>query len=447
MALGNQERLGGLNFSGPVVDLGRRSFLKVGGLTLGGLNLATMLQQRAAAGTGSPKASVIQIYMGGGPSHIDMYDLKPNAPLEVRGEFRSMATSVPGVRICEHLPYQAQAFDKFSIVRSVCHENASHLPASHWMMTGHQPTPDTTTNKSPSVGSLVSRLRGSNHPSMPAYVSIPKRQLLGASAYLGRTHDPFTPDSDPSRPDFEVANLEPPEGMTVPRLEDRMSLLNSLDRIRRDLDRRGQVEDIDRFQQRALDMVTNQRVLDAFDLSKEDPRTRDMYGSFSVGQGCLLARRLVEAGATFVTVLSGGAWDTHANNFSILKEDCLPRVDQAIAALVTDLYQRGLDREVMVVAYGEFGRTPVINKDAGRDHWPGANCVLFSGGGLKVGQMVGETDRLAAYPITKRYSPADVLATVLQFLEIDWRQELFDPAMNRKFQVLPEGQPIAELLS
>jgi len=271
--------------------------------------------------------------------------------------------------------------------------------------------------------------------------------MVRAAMEDGPTHDPFTPDSDPSKPDFSVANLQPPHGVTLPRLEDRMALLGSLDRIRRDLDHRGRLEDISKFQQRALEMVTNQRVQAAFDLSQEDPKTREMYGSFSVGQGCLLARRLVEAGVTFVTVLSGGAWDTHADNFSILKEDCLPRVDRAIAALVTDLYARGLDQEVMVVAYGEFGRTPVINKDAGRDHWPGANCVLFSGGGLKVGQMVGETDKIAAYPITTRYAPADVLATVFQFLKIDWHRELTDTRLNRKFPVLPGGQPIPELVS
>jgi hypothetical protein len=436
-----------LHLAGPTIGLGRRSFLKLGALALGGLNLPSFLERQATAGMAKANVSVIQIYMGGGPSHIDMYDMKPNAPLEVRGEFRTIATALPGYRICEHLPYQSKVLDKLAIVRSVCHENGSHLPASHWMMTGHQPTPDTTTNKSPSIGSLVSRLRGPNDPSMPAYVSIPKRQLLGASAYLGPTHDPFTPDSDPSKADFSVANLQPPNGVTVPRLEDRMALLGSLDRIRRDLDHRGRLEDISKFQQRALEMVTNQRVQAAFDLSQEDPKTREMYGSFSVGQGCLLARRLVEAGVTFVTVLSGGAWDTHADNFSILKEDCLPRVDRAIAALVTDLYARGLDQEVMVVAYGEFGRTPVINKDAGRDHWPGANCVLFSGGGLKVGQMVGETDKIAAYPITTRYAPADVLATVFQFLKIDWHRELTDTRLNRKFPVLPGGHPIPELVS
>lgn len=447
MSLPNLDRMAKDVFTAvPVIDLGRRSFLKLGALALGGLNLPSFLERQALAGSAKSKASVIQVYMGGGPSHIDMYDMKPNAPLEIRGEFRSIATALPGVRICEHLPYQSKVLDKLAIVRSVCHENSSHLPASHWMMTGHQPTPDTTTNKNPSVGAIVSRLRGSNDPSMPAYVSIPKRQLLGASAYLGPTHDPFTPESDPSKSDFAVANLQPPTGVSIPRLEDRMTLLEHLDQFRRDLDHRGRLQDISRFQQKALDMVTSQRVQAAFDLSQEDSQTRELYGEFSVGQGCLLARRLVEAGVTFVTVLSGGAWDTHANNFSILKEDCLPRVDRAIAALVTDLYQRGLDRDVMVVAYGEFGRTPVINKDAGRDHWPGANCVLFSGGGLKVGQMIGETDKVAAYPITTRYSPADVLSTVFQFLNIDWQQELMDTKLNRKFQVLPGGRPISELV-
>ncbi len=430
----------------PAIALGRRAFLRIGSLAMGGVSLSELLARRALGRGSRSSTAVIQIYMGGGPSHIDMYDLKPDAPSEVRGEFREIATAVPGFRISEHLPYQAKVLDKLAIVRSVCHENASHLPASHWMMTGHQPPPDTTTNKSPSVGSVVSRLRGSNHPSMPAYVSIPKRQLLGASAFLGPPHNPFTPDSDPSKSDFAVANLQLPVGVNATRVEDRKSLLKTFDRIREDLDVRGEFAGVDKFSRQALDMVTNQRVLEAFDLNREDPKTRAMYGAYSVGQGCLLARRLVEAGVTFVTVLSGGAWDTHANNFQILKDDCLPRVDQSIAALVTDLHSRGLQRDVLLVAYGEFGRTPQINKDGGRDHWPGANCVLFAGGGLKVGQLVGETDRIAAYPVTHRYSPADVLATVYQFLDIDWQHEFKDHNQQRSFPVLPGGQPIRELV-
>lgn len=438
-----------LNTDGmPAVALGRRAFLKVGSLALGGMTLAGELSRRAIAGeTGTELPAVIQISMGGGPSHIDMYDLKPDAPREIRGEFEPISTSLPGFQISEHLPNQSRIMDKVALVRSVHHGNASHLPASHWMMTGHNPSAATTTNINPSIGSVVSRLRGSNHAGMPAYISIPRKQSLGASAFLGPGYNPFTTESDPSKPEFSVMNLKMPAGMTLARLENRRELQRSFDRMREDMDLHNEFDGLNRFTRQAMEMVTSERALNAFDLSREDPKLRESYGPYSVGQGCLLARRLVEAGATFVTVLSGGDWDTHRDNFSVLKKNCLPRVDQAIAALVSDLYARGLDKRVLVVAYGEFGRTPQINKDGGRDHWPGTNCVLFSGGGLKVGQVIGQTDAHGAFPITHRYTPGDVLSTVYHFLNVDTRHVFHDPNLRRPYQVLPEGQPIPELFS
>lgn len=431
----------------PTIALGRRSFLKVGSLALGGLTLADQLMRRAMAGESSREpTAVIQIFIGGGPSHIDMYDMKPNAPREVRGEFQPIATSLPGFQICEHMPYQSKVMDRVAIVRSVQHGNASHLPASHWMMTGHNPTESALKNVNPAVGSVVSRLRGSNHPAMPAYVSIPKKQLLGGSAFLGPACNPFTPESDPSKSDFSVLNLGMPKGMTLSRLADRRELQQTFDRLREDLDSHHEFEGRDRFTRQAMEMVTSERALQAFDLTREDPKTRERYGKFAAGQGCLLARRLVEAGVTFVTVLSGGDWDTHKNNFPIMKDNCLPRVDQSIAALVEDIYSRGLDKRVLVVAYGEFGRTPMINKDGGRDHWPGASCVLFSGGGMKVGQIIGETDPQGAFPISQPYTPGDVLSTVYRFLNIDSTYEFREPGMFRPMSVLPEGRPIAELM-
>ncbi len=243
-----------------------------------------------------------------------------------------------------------------------------------------------------------------------------------------------------------MMNLKMPRGITLGRLENRRELLKSFDRLREDIDLRNECEGLDRFAREAMEMVASERALRAFDLSQEDQQLRDAYGPFGVGQGCLLARRLVEAGVTFVTVLSGGAWDTHANNFSVLRKDCLPRVDQAIAALVTDLYQRGLDRRVMVVAYGEFGRTPQINRDGGRDHWPGASCVLFSGGGLKVGQMIGETDAQGAFPISRQYSPGDILSTVYRFLNVNPQHQFRHPNLLRPMPVLSDGRPIPELI-
>lgn len=434
-------------FPTPTVALGRRAFLKVGALALGSVTIADQLVRNAlAASSSSEPTAVIQIFMGGGPSHIDMFDMKPNAPREIRGEFQPVATNVPGYQMCEHLPHLSQVMDKLAILKTVHHENPGHLPASHWMMTGHQPTSGSTGNVNPSLGSVVSRLRGSNHPGMPAYVSIPRRQLLGASAFLGPAHNPFTPESDPSKKDFAVFNLQMPNEMSVSRLEDRQGLLRSLDRLKAFNESKTKTAGLDRFSQQALEMVTSGRALKAFDLNEEDPKVREKFGTYSVGQGCLLARRLIEAGVTMVTVLSGGEWDTHANNFSILKNDCLPRVDQAIAALVSDLYERGLDRRVLVVAYGEFGRTPQINKDGGRDHWPGTSCVLFSGGGMKVGQMIGQTDSTAAFPITRSYTPGDVHSTVYRHLGIDPHYQFRDANLQRPIHVLPEGSPINELM-
>lgn len=435
------------SFSPLTQRLGRRTFLKVGALAFGGWSLADQLRLQAESGPALPRdTAVIQIFMGGGPSHIDMYDLKPAAPSEIRGEFSPISTSVNGVRISEHLPHQAMVMDKLAIVRSVCHSNAGHRPASHWMMTGYEPPTAAQQNTNPSLGSVVARLRGTNVTGLPAYVSIPRKQLLGGSAYLGNAYNPFTTENDPSSSDFSVRNLSLSGGMTKGRLASRQELQYGFDRLREQLDKEAEFAGLDKFSRDAYELVTGDRAAQAFDLSLEDPRIRERYGNFSGGQGCLLARRLVEAGVTFVTVLSGGEWDTHVNNFEQLKTNSLPKIDSAVSALVTDLYERGLDKRVMVIAYGEFGRTPKINKDAGRDHWPGAASVLFSGGGLKVGQVVGETDPHGAYPITQRYTPGDVLSTVYHFLGIDRHHEFRDGS-NRIFPVLNEGRPIPELLA
>jgi hypothetical protein len=425
----------------------RRTLLKVGSLALGNFTLAGLLRHRAEAAAVAPgDTAVIQIFMGGGPSHIDLYDLKPAAPAEIRGEFNPISTALPGVQIGEHLPYLAQVLDRVAIVRSVTHTNANHLPASHWMMTGYQGAPTTTTNVNPSCGALVARIRGANVAGMPSYVSLPRRQLLGGAAYLGTAYNPFTTESDPNSQQYGVRNLNFPLGIDAARLEDRQGLLRRLDRLRADLDRNGELAGVDKFSREALEIVTSARAQAAFDVGREDAATRDRYGRTSAGQGCLLARRLVEAGVTFVTVLSGGEWDTHTNNFSTLKNKSLPPIDRALAALVSDLYQRGLDRRVLILVCGEFGRTPKINAQAGRDHWPGAFSVLFSGGGLRVGQVVGATDTRAMYPVTRAYSPGDVLATMYHFLKIDMRQEFHDRS-GRPMRVLGDGKPISELLA
>ncbi len=429
--------------------ISRRTVLQIGSMALGSFTLGDYLRcqaQGATQGRSSGDTAVIHVFMGGGPSHIDMYDLKPQAPAEIRGDFRPISTSVPGVQISEHLPHLARVMDNVALVRSMAHGNAGHLPASHWMMTGYNPAPSTTTNVNPYCGAMVSRLRGANTPGMPAYVSIPRRQLLGGSAYLGAAHNPFTTESDPNSPDYAVRNLNFPGGINAERLHDRQGLLRQLDRFRGDLDRQEEFAGVDKFSRNALAIITSPAAAAAFDISREPVATRDRYGRTSAGQSCLLARRLVEAGVTFVTVLSGGQWDTHTDNFATLKNQSLPLVDRALAALVTDLHERGLDRRVLLLVSGEFGRTPTINPQAGRDHWPGAFSVWFAGGGLRVGQVVGATDERAMHPVTHPYSPGDVLATVYHFLGIDTAQEFHDRS-GRPMRVLGEGQPIAEIVS
>ncbi len=426
----------------------RRDVLRIGALAAGGLSLPQILRlkaEAAAAGRSSQHTAVIQIFCGGGPSHIDMYDLKPHAPAEVRGEFSEIPTNVPGYRISDQLPLQARVMDKFAIVRSVQHTTAGHGHASQWILTGQNPGRETKENIFPACGSVVAKMRGPNRGGMPTYIAVPRKVSFGNAAYLGAACNPFTTDKDPVAKDFHVKNLRPVEGISIDRLGHRSSLLAGLDGMRRDVDLNGDLAGMDTFYHNAIDMITSERAARAFDISREDPKVRAKYGNTFIGQNCLLARRLVEAGVSYITCLSGGGWDTHAKNFSRLKKETLPRYDQAIAALVDDIYERGLDQSVLVMAFGEFGRTPRINKDAGRDHWPGAMSMLLSGGGLKVGQMVGETDSKAAYPISKPYTPGNVLSTMYQFMGIDYEHPLYDTS-NRPIPILKDGGPIRELV-
>jgi hypothetical protein len=423
----------------------RRSFLKVGGLALGGLTLPDILRARAAAPTGSPKRSIILVWLAGGPSHIDMYDLKPDAPAEVRGEFRPIPTRVPGVQIGEHLPRQAAVMDKLAILRSAFHTNAGHGMGSQWMQTGYQATIEVNDNLYPSTGSVVARLKGSNEPGLPAYVNLPRQVSFGKAAYLGAAFNPFSPDANPNDAGFQVRNLRLPGRVDGARLGRRRQLLQDLDTTRRDVDLRGDLDGLDTFYRDALEMVTAPKAQRAFDVGREPVRLRDRYGRNDLGQSCLLARRLVEAGVTFVTVQAGGGWDTHGNNFAELKRRLLPQYDAAVASLVEDLHDRGMQDEVLVLALGEFGRTPKINRDAGRDHWPGAMSVLYAGGGLRMGQAVGTTNALAEYPTSKPATPGCVLATMYHVLGIDHHHVFHDDA-QRPLAVLPEGEPVRELI-
>jgi uncharacterized protein (DUF1501 family) len=426
--------------------ISRRSFLRVGSLAAGGLSLPAMLAQRSAmAATSTPRKSVIQIWQAGGPSHLDMYDLKPTAPAEYRGEFKPIPTNVPGVEISEHLPLQARLFDKLAVVRSAFHTNAGHGMGSQWMLTGYQPTIEVADNIYPACGAVVSKLKGPNTPGLPAYVNLPYRLGLGKAAYLGAAYNPFAPDSNPDDQHFQVRNLKLPGQIDVSRLERRQQLLGQVDQLKRNIDAKGDLAGLDQFYRDAFQMVTSEQALQAFDVHREDPRLRERYGRNDLGQSCLLARRLVEAGVTYITIQAGGGWDTHSDNFAQLKNQLLPKFDRAVATLVQDLYERGLQNDVLVMAMGEFGRTPRINGTTGRDHWPGAMSVLFAGGGLQMGQAIGTTDSKAEYPTSKPYSPGCILSTMYHTLGIDPHQVFYDQA-RRPLPVLNEGQPIPELV-
>jgi hypothetical protein len=424
----------------------RRTFLTVGSLALGGLTLPGLLRLRAAQKSSeTPRRSVILVWQAGGPSHIDMYDLKPSAPAEIRGEFKPIQTNVPGIVIGEHLPYQARIMDKLAILRSAYHTNAGHGMGAQWMLTGYQPTIEVNDNIYPSCGSVVAKMRGSNESGLPAYVNLPRVLSLGKAAYLGASYNPFAPDNDPNSSGFQVRNLKLPGRVDATRLSRRRELLQSLDSIRRDIDTRGDMLGLDTFYRDGMEMVTNTKAQNAFDIHKEPPALRDRYGRNDLGQCCLLARRLVEAGVTFVTIQTGGGWDTHGDNFKQLKLNLLPKYDQAVAALVSDLYDRGLQNEVLVMAMGEFGRTPRINPQAGRDHWPGAMSILYAGGGLKMGQAIGTTNTNSEHPTSKAATPGCVLSTMYHVLGIDYRHSFYDQA-QRPMPILNEGEPIADLI-
>ena len=429
----------------------RRTFLQVGTLGVAGLaslSLADLLRVQASAQDASRpqrKKSVILVWLAGGPSHLDMYDLKPQAPSEIRGEFRPIPTNVSGIQISEHLPHQARIMDKLAIVRSAFHTNAGHGMGSQWMLTGYQPTIEVNDNIYPSCGSVVAKMKGPNEPGLPAYVNLPRLLPLGKAAYLGASYNPFSPDSDPNQDAFAVRNLKLPNQVPLARLDRRRALLGQLDQLRRDIDNKGDLVGLDKFYRDAMEMVTNDKAQIAFSIQKEPATLREAYGRNDLGQSCLLARRLVEAGVTFVTIQAGGGWDTHGDNFKQLKDNLLPKYDQAVAALVQDLHDRGLSEDVLVVSFGEFGRTPKINGGAGRDHWPGAMSILYAGGGLKMGQAIGATNAHAEYPTSKPYSVGCVLSTMYHCLGIDHKHVFYDPA-NRPLPILNEGEPIEELV-
>ncbi len=436
--------------------ISRRNFLKVGALGVGGLTLADLLRLRAQAATSAgatqpgasgsfalparPK-SVIMVYLNGGPSHIDMYDPKPEAPVEYRGEFRSIKTNVPGINICELLPLQAKIADKLAIVRNMKFQQQGHT--SPELYTGF------VKGDRPSIGSVVSKLRSEAglRGALPPYVYLGDGNHVGKPGFLGISHAAYQPGS-------KATNLGLASGISLERLADRRALLRSFDTLRRDVDdARGSVAGMDAFTAQALEMITSDQARDAFDVSKEPESVRAKYG---LGTDYLQARRLAEAGVPVVTLTArnhnvptgcNGDWDHHDHIFKCLRV-VLPQLDRSIYALVTDLHERGLDQDVAVVVWGEMGRTPRVGGQAGtvagRDHWPDAGFALLAGGGLKTGQVVGATDPLGQRPVGQPNTPQNVLATLYHVLGIDPAATLPDHS-GRPIYLLDDRRRIEEL--
>ena len=445
----------------------RREFLRAGVLAMGGLTLADVLRARSLASASNSATSVILFWMWGGPSQLETYDMKPEAPLENRGPLRPIRTNVPGMDICEYFPLQAQMADKFSIIRSLHHEMSAHNDGSIEVLTGKTPSvPDLTSqanSEHPDFGMVASRLRGPRADGLPQYVGLQKAPFMTRPNYLGVAHRAFE-TGDPSRPDFAPKNLTLATGLDNRRLDDRKFLVGQFDRFRRDLDLSGGLEGVGAFQSAAFRILTSPAVADAFSIRQEDPKLRDRYGRHRWGQSCLLARRLAEAGVAVINIDATApndttqhfSWDDHAGAFHLdyAQRERLPQMDQALTALVGDLHDRGLEKQVLVIACGEFGRTPRVTyapqnfskqPGVGRDHWPSAFSAFIAGGGLRMGQVVGATTSKSEHPVETPVTPQDLLATMYRHLGIDPQITVPDFA-GRPLALLPSGQPIAQLI-
>lgn len=451
----------------------RRDFLKFGALALGGLGAHGIVPWKlsaAPAGDAQSDNAVIFVWLPGGPPHMEMYDLKPDAPAEYRGEFNPIRTNVPGIDISEHLPMHARIADKYTIIRSIAHTFADHGGGHKRFLTGRDPqSPVGFVNDYPMVGSMVSRVKGQRANGIPSYIAGMDGGREGidvfsfGSAYLGPSVYPFTVPGDPADDRFQVRNLN--RVLAEGQLDERLHLLQRLDSVPNDRDNAGGMEAIETNRQRALGILNSDATRRAFDLSKEPARVRERYGMHRYGQRALLARRLVEAGATFVTMVMENPtfpgqgmptdvtynWDSHAVNCHLFTDSKFrfPMYDRAVTALIEDLYDRGLDRRVLLIVTGEFGRTPRItysNGRPGRDHWPQAMSLIVSGGGLRVGQVVGSTNSRGEHPKDRPLTPNDLWATMFQHLGIDALHTNFIDHAGRPMPILPFGTPIAELL-
>ena len=424
----------------------RRTFLK---------SAATSLFLPASASafeSGSSDKSLIIVFLKGGPSSIDMFDMKPDAPNEYRGEFSPVSTSVPGVHITEHMPLTAQQQDKFSIIRSMSHSDSNHGSGDHYMLTGYKASPtfqskQMPNNQNPSFGSIISHEQG-GIGSVPAYICLPTMHKSGSSAYLGPVHAPFVIAADPNSPTFTVPDLIPPFELGTDRLIKRESLRSKLSKFEGTKEATARTNrkanSFNTFRESAKSLMLSKKAKEAFDIDRESAKMRERYGRSTLGQSCLMARRLVEAGVRCVTIQHTD-WDTHDENFRLLKEELLPPLDSAISTLFADLADRGLSDKTVVLVTGEFGRTPKIGGNAGgRGHFPAAFSLLLSGGGLNSGMCVGETDKHGMSCVGECYTPEDLSKTLLRTLGVETHQELHS-SDGRPYAIVNGGKIIKEL--
>lgn len=426
----------------PILD--RRRFLQVGALGAFGVALPGLLRAQARAAA-EPRRDIncILLWMSGGPSHHDTFDPKPEATDRIRGEFRPIATAVPGIFFGEHLPRMAAALGEYALLRSLNPRNGAHNTADAYMMSGHAYT---TTMTYPCYGSVVSLLKGDRNgmpPFMQLGTSVSVVSGGGTAGFLGNTYNPYVVPGDPNGTTFSVRDLTPPTGVSAARVDRRLEMLRTLDRWQAHMDRSDSVTSMDTFYQKACSLLTSPATRQAFHLGRESDRLRDAYGRTTLGQSCLLARRLIEAGVRFVTVSDGG-WDTHGDNFNILKNRRLPPLDQAVPCLLRDLKDRGLLDTTVVVWMGDFGRTPQINSSAGRDHWAAVGNVIFAGAGIKSGVVVGATDAEGGTCARDQYFTEDVAATLYRQLGVPL-DTIFRSSDGRPIHFWL-GRPIPELV-
>jgi hypothetical protein len=446
--------------------ISRRDLLRIGALGLGGLTLPGLLRLQASASETRPRArSVIVLFLSGGPSHLDMWDLKPEAPEEIRGTFRPAATHVPGLHVCEHLPGTASVLDRCCIIRSMQHGNNNHPAASYWMMVGMpmtRPAPQIVTmsrEDRPHPGSVIARMLPGN-PQVPPFVMVPEAispvgpERPGQHAgFFGAAYDPYRVNSDPSTANYSPGSLQPSVDSTANRLDQRRELLQQVGEHARFLDATAPARVLDPYYVRAFDLVSSQAAQRAFDVSAEPARVRDRYGRHIFGQSVLLARRLVEAGVRLVHVNwvrhdngpGGQGYDSHRDHLNWCRNELFPPTDRALAALIEDLSQRGLLDETLVIMMGEFGRTPRFNSSGGRDHWANCFSVLLAGGGIRGGVAYGASDRIGAAPSTTPVHPQDLMATVYHSLGIDPHTIIYD--LTHRPLPLMEGEPVHAILA